>query len=259
MQPTIAMICRYPVKGLSPERLTRVVLSPGECLPQDRRFAIARSDTRFDPDHPKWLPKTSFLMLMRENRLAQLETRFDENSGHLTVERSGQMLVRAQITEPEGRRLVSDFFAEFMRDHISGPPQLIEAPGHTFSDAKRRPNASTYKYVSLVNLASISALESVANNPVDPIRFRVNLYLDGATAWSELGWLGSTISVGIARLRVISAITRCAATHVNPRTGERDLDVLGALRRGFGHINMGIYAEVIGGGEIIEGDAVTLG
>src|SRR3954452_4548231 len=47
MQNTVAAIYRYPVKGLSAEALDRVTLAPGDCLPQDRRFAIALPSTRF--------------------------------------------------------------------------------------------------------------------------------------------------------------------------------------------------------------------
>ena len=53
---------------------------------------------------------------------------------------------------------------------------------------------------------------------------------------------------------MISPITRCAATQVNPATAERDLDIVAALGRAFGHINMGVYAEVLKGGEIALGD-----
>jgi uncharacterized protein len=38
---TVTAIYRYPVKGLSAEEMNRVALIPGECLPHDRRFAIA--------------------------------------------------------------------------------------------------------------------------------------------------------------------------------------------------------------------------
>src|SRR6516164_10243698 len=65
------------------------------------------------------------------------------------------------------------------------------------------------------------------------------------TAWSEHDWINGEISLGAVRLRVISPITRCAATQVNPATAERDLDIVGALGRAFGHTNMGVYAEVM--------------
>jgi len=41
MVTTIGSIYCYPVKGLSAEKMDRVALAPGECLPHDRRFALA--------------------------------------------------------------------------------------------------------------------------------------------------------------------------------------------------------------------------
>ena len=66
MTGAITEIYRYPVKGLSAEKLDRVTLTPGECLPHDRRFAIALGSTSFDPAHPEWLSKIHFIMLMRD-------------------------------------------------------------------------------------------------------------------------------------------------------------------------------------------------
>jgi uncharacterized protein len=258
MATTIARIYRYPVKGLSPEPLDRVALAPGQCLPQDRRFAIALPTTEFDAEQPKWLAKTHFIMLMRDEKLARLDTRFDPESGLLTVERDGEPQLRAQLTEPEGRREIGAFFTDFLAGSVEGPLRVVEAPGHAFADARPKPNASTDKYVSLINLASIAALEAATGTPVDPLRFRANLYFDGPPAWGELDWLGSEIAIGDSRLRVIAAITRCAATQVNLQTAERDLDIVGALQRAFGHNLIGIYAEVIGGGEISVGDAITV-
>src|SRR4051794_24344427 len=93
---TIAAIYRYPVKGLSAEKLDRVALTPGECLPHDRRFAIALGSARFDTEHPEWLPKTHFIMLMRNEKLAQLRTCFDAESGILAIAEDGRLLLRAR-------------------------------------------------------------------------------------------------------------------------------------------------------------------
>lgn len=257
MASTIARMYRYPVKGLSPEALDRVALAPGGCLPQDRRFAIALPTTEFDPQHPKWLAKTHFIMLMRDEKLAQLNTRFDAATGCLTVERHDTQLLQEKLTEPEGRAAVGAFYTDFLAGAVKGPLRVIEAPGHAFADARPKPNASTDKYVSLINLASIAALEAAIGAPVDPLRFRANLYFEGAPAWSELDWIGSEIAIGAARLRVIAPITRCAATQVNLETAERDLDIVGALQRHFGHNLMGIYAEVAEGGEIAVGDPIA--
>jgi hypothetical protein len=256
MPTTVTAIYRYPVKGLSAERMDNVALIPGECLPHDRRFAIALGSTLFDPRRPEWLSKIHFIMLMRDEKLAQLETRFDAESGVLTIAQKGRVLLRERMTETEGCRLVAEFFADFLGPAVNGPLRVVEAPGHAFADARRKPNATTDKYVSLINRASIAALEAAMGVPVDPIRFRANIYFDGASAWSEHDWIGSEITLGAARLRVISPITRCAATQVNPVTAKRDLDIVAALGRAFGHINMGVYAEVTAGGEVALGDAL---
>jgi uncharacterized protein YcbX len=253
MTATVIAIYRYPVKGLSAEEMDRVALVPGECLPHDRRFAVALGSTRFDPQHPEWLPKINFIMLMRDEKLARLRTRFDAESGVLAIAEDGRDVLRVEMTEPEGRRRVAEFLADFLGD-ADGPLRVVEAPGHAFADARRKPNATTDKYVSLINRASIVALEAAMGVPVDPLRFRANVYFAGAPAWSEHDWVGSEITLGMARLRVIAPITRCAATQVNPVTAQRDLDIVAALERAFGHINMGVYAEVVGGGEIGLGD-----
>ena len=256
MAATVSAIYRYPVKGLSAERMDRVALVPGECLPHDRRFAIALGSTHFYPQRPEWLSKIHFVMLMRDEKLAQLQTRFDADSGVLTIAENGRVLLRKRMTETEGCRLVEEFFAEFLGPAMNGPLRVVEAPGHAFADARRKPNATTDKYVSLISRSSIAALEAAMGVPVDPIRFRANVYFDGASAWREHDWIDSEITLGAARLRVVSPITRCAATQVNPATAERDLDIVAALGRAFGHINMGVYAEVTAGGEVALGDAL---
>jgi uncharacterized protein YcbX len=271
MAMTIAALYRYPVKGLSAEPLARVALAPLQCLPQDRRFALALAATRFDPQHPQWLAKTHFAMLMRDEKLARLRTRFEAASGVFTAEHDGRVVLRETITEPQGRRRTGAFFTDFLGDAVDGPLRLVEAPGHAFADARPKPNASTDKYVSLINLASLRALERAIAAPLEsphdpqscgigvaPLRFRANVYFDGAPEWAELDWLGQGIALGAARLRVIATITRCAATAVNPDTAERDLDVTGTLQRRFGHNLMGIYAEIVSGGEIGVGDAIVV-
>ena len=75
---------------------------------------------------------------------------------------------------------------------------------------------------------------------------------------SEFDWIGRELTIGPVRLRVVSRITRCAAINVNPATGERDLNIPKALMTGFGHADCGIYAEVLTGGRIAEGDTLTV-
>lgn len=259
MTAAIAQLYRYPVKGLSAERLERVALAAGECLPQDRRFAIALGSTQFDPAHPQWLAKTHFIMLMRDEALARLSTSFDPSSSTLTIAEEGRVVLAASLSEAEGCRRIARFFEEFLGPEAARPLQIVEAQGHAFADARPKSNAATDKYVSLINLASIRDLEAKIGRVVEPIRFRANVYFDGLPAWDEQEWRDGerVLSVGGARLRVIAPITRCAATEVNPKTAERDIPMVAELIRHYGHNIMGIYAEVVGAGNIAVGDRVA--
>ena len=49
----VASLHRFPVKGLAGESLDAIDLAPGAGVPDDRRFAILRGDTAFDPASPR--------------------------------------------------------------------------------------------------------------------------------------------------------------------------------------------------------------
>jgi uncharacterized protein YcbX len=130
-----------------------------------------------------------------------------------------------------------------------GEPRFIEAPGHRFSDV-------AMKVVSIIGLSSLHVLEAEAGMALDPLRFRANFYFSGGRPWAEFDWIGQEIQIGQARLRVVKRIVRCAATEVNPETGKRDADPPRDLRRHFGHADLGVYAEVLEGGQVALGDAL---
>jgi len=249
MSAVITHIYRYPVKGLRAEPLARVTLAPGRALPHDRRFALAHGSARFD-GAPHWLPKHNFLMLARNPRLAALETRFDPATEVLTVARHGRTVARGKPADPAGRAVLEQFFAAYLGDEARGRPRIVEAAGQPFSDVPE-------PRLSLINLASVGELARVVGAAVDPRRFRGNLYLDGVGPWREFAWLGQELAVGAARLRVVERIGRCAATNVAPETGVRDSNLPRALARGFGHADMGVYAEVLTGGAIAVGDRLA--
>jgi uncharacterized protein len=252
IQPAqIASIYRYPVKGLTPEPLPRVALSVGQTLPADRRYAIENGPSGFDPADPKWMSKAYFLMLQRDEWLAGLQTHFDDESGVLTIRHNGAIAAQGNLETREGRAAIEDFFATKFAGRIKGPPKILTGGGHSFSDVAR-------KVVSIINLSSIAAIENMVDQPVHPLRFRANLYLSGWPAWHEFELLDQTLAIGGVRLKVVKRITRCAAVNVDPETAARDLDIVRGLMRRLGHADCGIYAEVIAGGDVATGDAVTV-
>ena len=246
----IDAIYRYPVKGLSPEPLPRVALRIGETLPADRRYAIENGPSGFDPGAPAWMPKSHFLMLMRDERLAGLRSHFEDNSNLLTVRESGIVVARGDLESTGGRAAIEAFFATNFAGELKGPPKVISGGGHSFSDVAK-------KVVSIINLGSVAAIETIVGLPVHPLRFRANLYVSGWPAWHEFELLGQTLAIGDARLKVVKRITRCAAINVDPETGARNLDMPPAMMRRLRHNECGIYAEVTAGGTIGVGDAIA--
>ncbi len=239
------------MKGLSPEPLARTQLQVMETLPADRLYAIENGPSGFEPAAPRHQPKQRYLMLMRNERLARLRTRFYDTSHTLTIEMEGREAARGDLRTSEGRAAIEAFFAGFCADELRGPPRVLHAPGFSFSDVAR-------KVVSIINLASVAAIEDVVGRPVHPLRFRGNLYVTGWPAWREFDFVGQEITVARrARLRVIKRIVRCAATNVDPDIGIRDLSIPDTLMRSFGHADCGVYGEVVEGGDIAVGDELS--
>jgi uncharacterized protein YcbX len=247
----ITGLYRYPVKGLTPEPLRRVALRVGETLPSDRRYAIENGPSGFDPAAPSWMPKTVFLMLMRNERLAALRSHFEDETHVLTIRRDGEVVVRGDLETAEGRAAIEGFFAQNFVPELKGPPKVLVSPGHSFSDVAK-------KVVSIINLESVRAVGNMVGADVNPLRFRANLYLRGWPAWHELELVGEHLAIGEVRLKVVKTITRCAATNVDPDTAARDLEIPASLETRLGHNLCGIYAEVIAGGEIAVGDGIEV-
>ena len=242
-------IYRYPVKGLTAEALEEVALREGECLPHDRRFALAQGDAPFDPAAPTWLQKRHFGCLMANARLALLHTAFDARTGQLLIRPPEGPPLLADTRTEAGQGQIADFVGRFMGEEVRGSLRFAEAQGHNFTDVAT-------KAVSIIGLASLHALEQAAGMTLDPLRFRANVYVSGGRPWAEFDLVGQEIQLGGARLRVFKRIVRCPATEVNPETAERDAKPPKTLREHFGHADLGVYAEVIEGGRLAVGDAL---
>lgn len=251
MSIIVSGLYRYPVKGLSAEALQTVELRPGRTIPHDRRFAVAHGTAPIDPAAPKWLPKAHFLQLMSNPRLAAVVAEYDAAATTLALRRGGRVVARGDLSTQTGRTVIEQFFAAYMTAEMRGAPKLVDRGDEAFSDADA-------PFVSIINRASVTDLERVVGSPVDPGRFRGNILVEGAAPWAEFGWVGRRLRVGSAELTVEDRIGRCAATNVDPVTGQRDMTVPRDLLRGFGHDDCGIYARVTVGGAVSPGDSLTV-
>jgi uncharacterized protein YcbX len=94
--------------------------------------------------------------------------------------------------------------------------------------------------------------------PLDMLRFRPNVVVDGFEPYAEDGWTGLTI--GDVRFRVTEPCDRCAVTLVDPATlarGREPLRTLARFRRRDGVTWFGVRLAPTGTGTITVGDPVV--
>lgn len=252
----IRSLYRYPIKGLTGESCHKLRLIDAEGIMGDRAFAIARQPNVFDPDVRRTTNKSNFLMLMRDEALASLETKFDEHAKILTVKQNDKLVLKEQIDREAGQNALSVFLQNHLKDRTLSP-EIISSPGYKFTDLSAR-SPEKMRAISLVNINSISALEKATNKGIDPRRFRANIYFDNVPAFEEFDWVDQLIAIGSSEAQVTMRTKRCAATQVNPQSAKRDIDIPKELRNHFGHSDMGVYAEITTTGIVSINDRVEL-
>ncbi|HET8997274.1 MAG TPA: MOSC N-terminal beta barrel domain-containing protein [Acetobacteraceae bacterium] len=247
----IEYLYRYPVKGLTAEALEAAEVEANGCIPWDRAFALAQGDSGFDPAAPTWLMKDNFMCLKKNAKAAALFSFFEPRTGMLAIRApDGSAVVENALTE-SGRERIGAFLTAYLGEEARGAPRFQHVPGHSFCDQR-------HKVVSLINLASLRDYEARVGDRRHRRRFRANVWFSGAPAWAERSWVGQQLQVGGAVLRVTRPITRCPATEVNPVTAERDAQPVAELRTLYGHVELGVHAQVVEGGRFGVGDAIEL-
>ena len=242
MAATVKQIYRYPFKGMKPELLNRIALTPHNPIPLDRIFAFAHGATQFDPTQPQHLNKDHFLVLKNNPKLAILESIYHPNTQLFQLKIAGVMQAEGHLNQTAGRACIEDFLRHHLGNEVKGKGFIVHADQHMFSDVDAR-------VLSFINLASVRALEAKIGATLDPLRFRANVYFDGLEAWAELEWT-QHIQVGEVQFSVLKPTVRCAATNVNPSTAALDLQVPKALHQAYGHRYLGMYMRVETAGEI---------
>ena len=219
---TVKEVWRYPVKSMAGERLDECMITD-RGLDGDRRWAfIDRSPHR----DGKWFNIKQHAPLMTyKARLA---------GGELEVLSPGGSAVALETD------LLPRFQAEAAR-----PLELRELPGANFDDSQ----------VLIVNLATVQAFALEAGMPIDPRRFRANLYIEGLEPEEELRWLGRIVQAGESELEVTSRCERCKVITMDPDTTEAMPELLRLLVERHDE-RMGMYCRVVKPGRIGVGDFV---
>lgn len=245
----IAGLYRHPVKGLTPEPLTEAMLDADAAFPGDRLHAVEIGPSGFDADGPAHISKMRFAVLARVPGLARVVSRWNALTGDLHVSAPSLSPLTVRLGQPDGDRALEAWLTQALGEEATAPLRVLDGRGHRFMDD---PEGA----VSVLNLASVRELAERVGRPLDPLRFRANVHVEGWAPWIENEAAPRGLRLGNSTLRAIKPIRRCVAVDVDPATGERDVDLVSDLMRLYGHAFCGLYLSVETGGRLALGDPV---
>ena len=242
---TVAGLWRHPIKSHGSEAMERVTVTEGRALPFDRQWAVAHEAAKL-PEHG-WASCRNFSIGSKAPGLMAISAKTDETTGRVTLTHPDLGTLELD-PDTEGDSLIA-WAGGLIPEGRAQSTRVVRAETQAWTD-------TPFPSISLASLASLDALAERVGQPLDPRRFRINIWIDGAAPWDEFGWVGQEITVGGVRFRAEEPITRCLATTANPETGARDADTLGALEAGWGHKDLGIYLTALSSGDVALGDEV---
>jgi MOSC domain-containing protein len=233
----ISTIYRYPVKSMAgqPDDATRL---GWHGLDGDRRFAFRRLD---DGGGFPWLIASRLPELI-------LYRPFGRDT-------SSEEPLPTHVRTPEGEEL--ELRGAALRDDVS------RRYGHDVELMQLKHGIFDEAHVSVIDLATIAAVEREAGVALDPRRFRPNVVvetLDGEP-FGEDGWVGGTLVFGSPESGAAVGVTmrdvRCMMINLDPDTARQDAAMMKTAVR-LNQNTAGVYGMVVRAGDLAVGQEVWL-
>ena len=233
----IQQLVRYPVKSMAGVATQSAFLG-WHGLQGDRRFAFRRLN---DKSGFPWLTASRLPELLLYQPIG-----LDENAEEPTP---------THVRTPEGTNLAlgSAELQNSVAEKFGSAVELMKLKHGIFDEAS----------VSVINLATISAIGGEVGENLDTRRFRANIVIatDVIEAFQEDGWIGSRLVFGSDDVGPILSVSmrdpRCVMINLDPDTAKQDPRIMKAAVR-LNDNNAGAYATVARTGQLIVGQPVSL-
>ena len=230
-------VVRYPVKSMAGVATESAFLG-WHGLEGDRRFAFRRLN---DNSGFPWLSASRLPELLLYQPIG-----LDENADELAP---------THVRTPEGNSVAlgSAELQNAITEKFGSPVELMKLRHGIFDDAS----------VSVINLATISAIGRESGQDLDRRRFRANIVLatDSTEPFAEDSWIGSRLVFGDTKTGPVVSLTmrdlRCVMINMDPDTAEQDPRIMKAAVR-LNQNNAGAYGAVARTGQISVGQSVSL-
>lgn len=230
-------VMRYPVKSMAGVATDSAFLG-WHGLQGDRRFAFRRLD---DKSGFPWLSASRLPELLLYQPFG-----LDENA---------EEPLPTHVRTPEGIELAigSAELQNTVAEKFGSALELMKLKHGVFDDAT----------VSVINLATISAIGREAGQDLDTRRFRGNIVIatESTEAFQEDRWLGGRLVFGDHETGAVVSLTmrdlRCVMINLDPNTAQADPRIMKAAVR-LNANNAGAYGTVARTGQISVGQSVWL-
>ena len=227
MPLTVLTIHRYPVKSMGGESLAAAYVDH-RGLTGDRWFAVEDGDGRFASGKDS-------------RRFRRRDAVFDH---YATTDPTG-----VRVTGPGGTWRVGDPALDASLSAVMGAPVHVTPE----TDVPHQDAGA----VSLVGSATLRWCAQRWDIDADARRLRPNIVFESTEPFVEESWVGRTIQVGGAALRVVERVERCRmidVAQVGVRAEGAWLKPLAAERE----LCAAVYADVVTPGRVAVGDAIEV-
>lgn len=264
----LSALYRYPLKSGQYESLVQARVD-ALGLAGDRRWMLVEEVSG------------RFLTQRLLPQMGRISARYNA-AGGLTLSAPGRESLQVALPEPDAQLRgvtvwsdslrvpdAGDAAAAWLSDYIGRPCRLVQVP-----ESRARQVDTGYAQAGdkvafadgfpllLIGQASLDDLSVRVGRPLEMLRFRPNLVIEGAEAYAEDGW--KRIRIGNLEFEVAKGCSRCILTTLDPHTGERsaDREPLATLKtyrerdgdvyfgqnllpRGYGELQVGMPVEVL--------------
>lgn len=222
----LSALYRYPLKSAKGEQLPQTALDTLGVV-GDRRWMLVDEATG------------RFMTQRTDPQMSQLSASWNA-AGGLTLSAQGFEALDVEVPEPESDLRgvtiwrdtlrvpdAGDEAADWLSRFVEKSVRLVHVPlqrartteaGYGRDDDKVA-FADGYPLL-LIGQASLDDISSRVGRPLEMLRFRPNLVIEGSEAFAEDGW--KRIRIGDVEFRVVKPCSRCILTTIDPQTGVRD-------------------------------------
>ncbi|MDO7903884.1 MOSC domain-containing protein [Pseudomonas sp. K1(2024)] len=224
----LSALYRYPVKSGQAQCLAESALD-ALGLDGDRRWMVVEQDTGRFLTQRAWpqlgrlkaCPDEDGALLLEALGHSPLQVRVPEADENLR----GVTLWRDTLRVPDA----GEAAAQWLSQLLDKPVRLVHCPRQRARylpsgyglDTDRAAFPDGFPFL-LIGQSSLDELNRRIGRPLQMLRFRPNLVVEGAEPFAEDGW--KRIRIGELTFRVLKPSVRCILTTLDPDTGERSAD-----------------------------------